>query len=60
MISALVTFATLSYDDGKYFDVVLWGCISLGKLICIEGEGILEDEKGVSWIRVSKWKPYFI
>lgn len=55
-----VTFATLSYDDGKYFDVVLWGCISLGKLICIEGEGILEDEKGVSWIRVSKWKPYFI
>lgn len=52
-----VTFATLSYADGEYFDVVLWGCVSLGKVVCIEGSGTLEDANGVSWIRVNKWCP---
>ncbi len=51
-----ITFVTLGYEDGKYIDLVLWGCYKLSKTHCLSGEGFVEEENNVPWIRVKKVK----
>lgn len=52
----VITFFTIGYEDGKYLDLVLWGKYPVGKIHCIEGEGIVKDEDKVPWIEVIKFK----
>lgn len=49
----MITFVTISYDDAKYVDLVLWGGISMSRAHCIEGEGKIQKE---GHINVTKWK----
>ena len=49
-----LTFVTLGYEDGKYVDLVIWGMLKLNKTHTISGEGFVEDENTVPWIRVKK------
>ena len=37
------TFVTISYDNGRYIDCVLYGCYSFGYYDYIEGEGYLKN-----------------
>ncbi len=49
-----ITFVTLGYEDGKYIDLVIWGMYKLSRTHSISGEGFVEDDNTVPWIRVKK------
>jgi DNA polymerase III alpha subunit len=52
----MMTFVTLGYDDAKYLDLILWGGMKLGRVHCLEGQGIFHSEKGGDWVEVKQVK----
>lgn len=51
-----ITFFTLGYDNDKYIDIILYGHYPVSKIHCIEGYGILKDEKYCPYVNVEKFK----
>jgi len=52
----IITFFTLGVANGQYIDIVLWGTYPVGKIHCIEGEGILKDAATVPWVQVIRFR----
>ena len=51
-----ITFFTVGVADGEYLDLVLWGQYPVGKIHCIEGEGMVKDMDTCKWIQVTTFR----
>jgi len=52
----IITFFTIGVEDGHYLDLVLWGRYPVGRIHCIEGEGIMKDQDGCPWVQVIRFR----
>jgi len=52
----IITFFTIGVDDGQYLDIVLWDRYPVGKIHCIEGEGIMKDQDTCPWVQITRFR----
>lgn len=52
----VITFFTIGVDNGQYIDLVLWGKYPVGKIHCVEGEGMVMEEDKSPWVQVTRFR----
>ena len=52
----MITFLTIGVADGEYLDLVLYGTYPVGKILAIEGEGLMKDLDKVPYVQVIRFR----
>ena len=53
-----LTFLTISYEDGKYVDLILYGIHKVSKMSFVSGYGKLKDDGYCKYVDVIKFNKF--